>query len=221
MAEVATLPGPPADEERIARAAEAILALPVQRPEEARGGLFLRVGEIHASRRHYFLGLLAAADGRMDDARAQLDSLSSIPFYPDASTFRTRTLAGWLALIEGDPEGALEALGPPSYGYAGGLPGISSVESPRNRYTRAAALEASGRLQEALRWYESFPEPNGSDLPYLPAALLGRARVLLSFGRVDDARVAYAAYLAHRAAADAPIRDAAARIPELEEPGGR
>lgn len=211
-AEMATLPGLPRNDDDLEAARGKLLALGLQSPEEASRSMFLRVGDIHASRLHYFLGLLEVRSGGFEAARAHLDTLAALPYYPDAVRFRAHTLAGWIELEAGDPAGALAALGPPVYGYAGILPGPSQQELPRNRYVRAVALARMGRYQEALRWMESFPEPQGSDMPYLPEILLKKARVLQALGREEEASAAFAGYLAHRRDADPAVRAALGRL---------
>jgi hypothetical protein len=52
-----------------------------------------------------------------------------------------------------------------------------SFASADERFLRAELLRAAGRDAEALRWYETFPDPGGYDLHYLAPAHLGRARI--------------------------------------------
>lgn len=57
------------------------------------------------------------------------------------------------------------------------LPRESDYALAHERFLRAELLRDIGRRQEALRWYSTFPDPEGYDLAYLPAATLRRAEL--------------------------------------------
>ncbi len=99
------------------------------------------------------------------------------------------TLASLAAQDAGTPWAALTALergdaGPRSPGASDFFHALAD-----ERLLHAELLEAVGRTEEARGWYQSFPAPNGWDLPYLAIASLRRAELAERVGdRASAAR---------------------------------
>lgn len=105
----------------------------------------------------------------------------------------------------GRPADALSALGEPHMPPDRRLPHIWSFPRAHERILRANLLADTGRHDEAVRWYRTFPDPGGYDLMYLPAALLGEAQAYEATGRGAEAA-------AVRERLEALLRDADARV---------
>ncbi len=78
--------------------------------------------------------------------------------------------------------------------------------SGRARFLRAEALHVLGRDEEALRWYASFPDPNGQDLAFLAPARRRTAEIAAHLGRGADAVRQYARFVALWQAADPELQ---------------
>jgi len=115
------------------------------------------------------------------------------------------------ALLRNDAAGALRALGPSpdSLPRAALLDGLGFSHG-YERWLRAEALEASGRRDEALAWYQTFESWPMADVVFLAPSLLRRGRLFEMAGQRDSARVAYTRALELWSASD--VRFA----PELE-----
>jgi DNA-binding SARP family transcriptional activator/TolB-like protein len=131
-----------------------------------------------ASRRAYLLARLAV---RLDDSAAAARAVdafrpTTVTERADSGRIARRVRAEW-AWRRGDAAGALRRLGEPELPLDTLLPRFGSFASADERFLRAELLRAAGRDAEALRWYETFPDPGGYDLHYLAPAHLGRARI--------------------------------------------
>lgn len=87
---------------------------------------------------------------------------------------------------DGDARSALERLGPPSYDpqLAGALGHYLRM---RERLLRAACHQTLGNVEEALRWYATFPESFAGDAPSYVPVLLRRAALHAARGAIDQA----------------------------------
>lgn len=157
-----------------------------------------------AARRPLLDGLLslrladtAAAEG----AARQLDALAAThgpgPGRPD-SAWAPRFARDFAALVRarlavarGVPAAALAALGPPHPEPSAMLPLSLSYGQAFARLTRAEALHAAGRDEDALRWYGGFPDNTGYDLAFVAPARLAEAEIQARLGRVTEARRLY------------------------------
>ena len=88
-----------------------------------------------------------------------------------------RLVPAGVARQRGDVAAALRALGEPPLPLDRLQPRVMGFVSADERFLRAELLREAGREAEALRWYETFPDPSGYDLIYAAPAHLARARV--------------------------------------------
>lgn len=133
---------------------------------------------IYAPRRLYLLGLIAlrlgdtAAAARLAEQLEQLD-------HPAATAAAGRDLArivrAQLEWSRGRPAEALQRLGAARIPAERALPTPSSYATADERWLRAELLAAAGRLEEALRWFGTFPDPQAYDIHYLAPSYLRRA----------------------------------------------
>lgn len=99
-----------------------------------------------------------------------------------------RLLLAEVALANGRPADAARALGAPAIPPDRRIPFIWSYPLAHERWLRALAAERQGRLDEAERWYATFPDPGANDLMYLPLALERRSAIAEARG--EPARAA-------------------------------
>ena len=164
---------------------------------------------VDARQRALLLGLLAAESGEIERATAEVGALEAMgegrgPEY-------ARILAARIAFLDGDPAGALAALGPPADPDPPVFEVFTDYGRIYARYLRAEVLDALGRREEALTWFETFPDPQARGLPLIAPALFSRARILEALGRTGEAEGLRAAARSLWADGDPEFRAAAAR----------
>lgn len=145
--------------------------------------------------REYLSGLLEARLGRRDRARARAVALESWPEDESAGGHPLQYAAeieAEIAIQSGDSVGALQALeaAPAHVWYVEALQSYFYSHS-RARFRHAQLLEAAGRVEEALRWYESFDEMSEFDLVFQGPAQLRAGAILESLGRRTEASAHY------------------------------
>lgn len=141
---------------------------------------------IHPSLATYLSGLLLLRLGEIEAAMERADELGTLAVAaPDADDGPAGGIRGELAhglraaalRAAGRPEEALRALDrartPPRYENALTSP---FYQLSRERYLRALLLEETGRTEEALRLYSTFPR-SVHELPYLAPSHLRRAAI--------------------------------------------
>lgn len=190
---IATLPFPIASlEER--RSIAASLATPVH--SHSRG----------ETMRHYLLALLAVRAGDTATARVQAAALDTVRSFNGADSAYARRSArlirAELLAARGVPGEALALLGAPQPPPERTLPVVWSYPYAHERFLRAQLLEATGKLDDALRWYRTFPDPRAYDLIFKIPALERRARIAKQLGRREESSAAYAELIALLASAD-------------------
>lgn len=119
-------------------------------------------------------GLLALKIGRADIATGRavaLDTLtSSDPQKPAFAKQFARVLKARIALESLSPLNPLTLLGSPAVEADGTYSDVLSFPKSLERWTRAEVYERTGRRNEALKWYGTFPDPAGNDLAWVAAA---------------------------------------------------
>jgi len=144
--------------------------------------------------RAYLLGMLDARLGHPDraaDWASELDSSADAAAAPHGREFAAAIRAE-IALQRRDTLGAIAALeaAPGHVWYGEALQSLHYSHS-HARFRRAQVLEAVGRHEEAIRWYESFDEMSPWDLVFQGPAQLRAGVLLESLGRRADALVRY------------------------------
>lgn len=95
------------------------------------------------------------------------------------------------------------------------------LDYPRSyeRYLRGMVHEDLGHAAEALRWYSTFPDPTGHDLPLLAPSHLARARIYDLLGNREAAAYHFGRFVQLQADADSElqpmVRHARARLEAL------
>jgi DNA-binding SARP family transcriptional activator/TolB-like protein len=136
--------------------------------------------------RYYLLGRLEVRLDRPTAALAWVDSIDALPRRAVETVARGRLAAGLRAAAfeaQGDHDAALAAL-PSSdtivaYQAASRSPFLSGVDE---RYRRAEALRATGRLEESLGWYGSIAQGSSSDFLYTRVAHLRMSGIYRELG---------------------------------------
>jgi tetratricopeptide (TPR) repeat protein len=145
--------------------------------------------------RAWLSGMLDARLGRPDRARARVAELEAWAERGEdeghGAEFAAEVRAE-LALQQGDSLAALEALeaAPGHVFYVQALQSLLYSHG-RSRFRRAQLLVAAGRLEEAIRWYESFDEMDVWNLVFQGPAQLHAGAILESLGRVQEASAHY------------------------------
>ncbi len=155
------------------------------------GGYFTVHDNLYPQLRAYLLGLLAARTGDEDAVRRQVDELNGIGGRPEAVELahdQARSVEAQIALYAGRQSDAIEML---EAGRLGGLFELT-IASPffsqaYERYLRAELLEAEGRHQEALRWFNGFAEHSIYDLIFQAPSHLRRAEIYERLGESERA----------------------------------
>jgi DNA-binding SARP family transcriptional activator/TolB-like protein len=173
-------------------------------PLRDEGGPLTRIGieypHVHwpgmfRARRLYLLGALHIRFGDLASATAVADSLArEAPAEPLAARYERLTRAR-IAAVQGRPDAALRALGPPEPSPLGTFESLVDYDRPLERWLRAESLREAGRLNEALRWYATFPDPLARDLAFLAPAHLRRAEIHDAAGERTDAVFHYARFV--------------------------
>lgn len=148
----------------LADLAQPIRGLPEYKRLYLRGRLHLVDGDT-AALRGSIRGLDATAASLTDtiqaaQARRRLELLRAETAFKDERHADARAL-----------------LGDPALPPAGALPSIGNHVLAHERWLRAELSRALGHYDDALRWYETFPDPQGYDLVYLAPARLRRAEL--------------------------------------------
>jgi tetratricopeptide (TPR) repeat protein len=142
-------------------------------------------------RRVFLEGMLAIRAGDAEGARAAMALLRDTRSLPspfnEYARFFAKVLAAAALQSEGRPADALAALGPAT-AVQRTLPTVFGYPFIHARFLRATLLEETGKLDEALQWFATFPEPEGCDVPYRAAAYIARSRIHARMGRKDLAR---------------------------------
>lgn len=155
------------------------------------GMLSLTIQSIYEPNRIYLLGVLGARLGDATDVASRAAELERYEKDTPVDSAFARSLARVLRAEErrltGDAAGALAALGEPVAEPNGSLPDLLSYAKPHERWLRGELLAELGRTEEALRWFETFPDPGAYDLMYLAPSHRRRADLLATLGRTGEA----------------------------------
>jgi tetratricopeptide (TPR) repeat protein len=81
----------------------------------------------------------------------------------------------------------------------------------RERFLQGELLAARGQYDDALRWFASFPEPEGYDLIYLAPSHLRRAEIYDELGDRQRAASHYARFFALWADCDPALQPTVTR----------
>lgn len=164
---------------------------------------------LYGPRRLYLEGSLAARLGDKGGVARAIAALDGMQEADAPATARTlRAQARWSA---GDPARALGILG------AVRLPARRTLETlvdhprTRERFLRAEVHRRLGHVDDALRWYSTFPDPTGHDLPYLAPSHLARAELLRASGRGEEAAFHYRRFILLWQAADPELQPSVKR----------
>jgi DNA-binding SARP family transcriptional activator len=160
----------------------------------------------------YARGLVRAALGEhaaaLDAAEALRGSTAEEALARTLQQRLGNLLAARVHADRGEHARALRELGEPRLLALNVLPDITQHSHAAERYARARLLQQLGRNEEALRWFESFPDPSGYDVVYLAPSHLHRAQIHERNGRLREAREHYARAVRLWSGADAPLRSA-------------
>lgn len=158
----------------------------------------------YVPRRVLLEGLLAIRAGDSAGTRGAIDMLrdthSVPPPFNGYAHYFANVLAAAALQSQDRAADALAVLGPPS-AVERSIPTPTSYSFSYARFLRATLLEQAGQLEDAASWFATFPEPEGSDVPFRTAAYMAHARIESRLGRKDVAA-------ADQAAARALWRDA-------------
>ena len=190
--------------------------LSIDRAATRPGGVIWRLDELYAPNpRLYAVGILATILGREEvlaEAMAGLERDSTIG-QDYAQDLRL------LAAEQGMLEGATSE--PPRFDRpVEDVVLTPFLSRPARRLHEARRLEQSGRLREALVWYESLASFSVHDLPWGVPALLDRARIHERLGEDAEAAVLYQRFAELWSQADdpGPRNEALARLSRLRAP---
>jgi len=147
--------------------------------------------EIYGPRRTYLLGMLHLKLGDTAAVERTITKLQTNVDNEVDRAYRQRganLLRAELLRARGRPQEALQLLGAADVLPDAVLPGLLAYQSAHDRFLRAELARTLGDLRDALRWYDTFPDPAGYDLMYLAPVNEGRARALQQLG--EHARAA-------------------------------
>jgi len=140
--------------------------------------------------RHYLTGMLEARLGRARQARRSIADLDAMVDRDEDEGHGPQLIAGIqaeMAFQRGDTAAALGALQDDTvYQYIDALQSIFYSHA-LERFRRAQALEATGRPEEAIRWYSSLDEMSQYDLALVGPALVRAGRIAETAGRREEA----------------------------------
>jgi serine/threonine protein kinase/tetratricopeptide (TPR) repeat protein len=139
---------------------------------------------------------LAMLEHRMGEDQAALRRAEQLVGIPDmgAAEFRSLVHAHVLA-GRGRRADALAALGAPGLEEPLRFPRPFSYSRAYGRWLRAELLRETGRGEEALRWYATFPDPSVHDLMFVAPSHLRRAQIHDARGERELARLHYARFV--------------------------
>jgi tetratricopeptide (TPR) repeat protein len=149
---------------------------------------------IYRPRRAYLLAMLSLKAGDTTGATryvTQLERDNNGPMDHSYSLAAARLIRAELLRARKQPAQALALLGAPEELPARVLPDQLQYPSAHERFLRAQLLGDLGRLPEALRWYDTFPDPGGYDIMYLAPVHLAEAAAYEQMGNRDAARASY------------------------------
>ncbi|MFN0097035.1 MAG: BTAD domain-containing putative transcriptional regulator [Gemmatimonadaceae bacterium] len=141
--------------------------------------------------REFYLSTLSSLSGDTLTGTAAVEAMvSEGASPPDLRVIRTSQAL--TSLLRNDAAAALRALGPsPDSLLRAAVVDGFGFSNAYERWLRAEALEASGRRDEALAWYQTFESWSMNDMMWLAPSLLRRGRLHEMAGQRDSARVAY------------------------------
>ncbi len=154
-----------------------------------------------------------------DSGAGSADSIGPVD---SSQLLRLETVARGLdALLARDTSRALALLLPPPVLRVGETVGHEMYfNNGYERWLRADALAAAGRLEESINWYRGFEIWAGVDVIMLAASLVRRGELFERLGRPDSARVAYSRALDLWSGSDALlaplVRSTRARLTALD-----
>jgi len=163
-------------------------------PSALAGGVFNIHDGLYPYIRLHALGITNARLERRDEAATAEAALRRAASDEQSGVVEAMALSvsAHIALARGDTVGALAALErqPPFVFYQAAM--FSPVRGRSNdRFLRGVLLEALGRTDEAVRWYNSFEDFSPHDIVLIAPANLALGRIAEAAGRVDDARRHY------------------------------
>jgi tetratricopeptide (TPR) repeat protein/tRNA A-37 threonylcarbamoyl transferase component Bud32 len=147
--------------------------------------------EAHSHLRLYLLGLLSVRLGNLDVAEryaAELEQLSGTPEVMELAHDLALGIRAQGAIVRGQPEVALDALqqGSASPWYAQ-MSSSLFFSQALERFTRAELLAATGRDEEAIRWFDTLAVLSSREMIYLAPSHLRRAEI---YERLGDGQAA-------------------------------
>jgi DNA-binding SARP family transcriptional activator len=226
-AAIATLPFSTTPPDTLAALARAVSAVPVPDSGVGPDQYSLPKPAIYPPRRLLLLGLLGIRRGDVATGTRYADSLDAFPGHTTRDELYardfSRLLRAEVLAARGKHADALQALGAPGVESDSNLTEITSYPKAHERFLRAELLHTLNRDDEALRWYATFPDPAGTDLMYLGAALRRRGEIAESRRDTASAVTAYRRVLdllrdaepTHRG----PVADLTARLQRLDRRG--
>ncbi len=137
-----------------------------------------QVRPVQEPRRRYLLARLAllAGDEGVETQIVALENFNGPSQVRAQARDMARLLRAEMEWRRDRPRAALGILGTPRLDRIM-LPELNSAERAHERWLRAELLHALGEYDEALRWYATFPDPQGYDLAYLAPSHLRRAEI--------------------------------------------
>jgi tetratricopeptide (TPR) repeat protein len=180
-------------------------------PRETEPGSFLPNERIPLSRQVFLEAMLALRLG--DDAEAERQAAGlegAVIGFGANDHIVVQTIRAEVLRARGKPAEALAALGEPISPTS--MVGTGEYHVAHARFLRAELLRELKRWNEALRWYETFPDPGLYDLTYLPAVHAGMGATYEGLGDVAAAKASYRRAAALLANADADFGPTLARI---------
>jgi DNA-binding SARP family transcriptional activator/TolB-like protein len=191
------LPIPPSRLEEIRTALARTSPKAAPRPIEL---LYTGDAGLHSAIRDYGIGLLEARLGRTTEAKGLVQRLeqTAVPGARPMSAWYAEGVRGQAELLSGNPAGTLAALGSAHHARRGlDNLGYSPFMGLRHeRFLRAEALSAAGRLDESYAWFSSFSEHSPWGRLYEAPAHLRRAQIAEHLGRKADAVRHYTRFIA-------------------------
>jgi tetratricopeptide (TPR) repeat protein len=181
-------PGPPPSPDALRAARRRLQEWdPSTHPHTTDGQLYFDPATpARAEARSFLLGVLSARlkdPEAAEDARRSLDALVRDGAYAGLASDYSRVVRAEMAMAAGDTAAAVEHLERMrgEVWYSGTIQS-PIMSQPYARYRRAEALEAAGRIEEALTWFGSFDEVGPYDMAFAGVAALRRGRISEQLG---------------------------------------